>query len=219
LTFDNNSNKVVVAYKDGGNSDYSTSKVGTVSGMSISFGSASVFTSASSYGHIMEFDSTNNKVIVLYRIDTGLPGAGQPNIIFGTVSGTSINFDTAVTLNTLNLFGSYKVALTYDSSNDKSVFVYQDVGNSNFGTALTFSPSTLASNLTAENFIGISDGAYTNGQTATVQIVGAIDDAQSGLTAARSYYVQNDGTLGLTPDSPSVFAGTAVSDTQLIIKG
>ena len=41
----------------------------------------------------------------------------------------------------------------------------------------------------------------------------------SVLTAGQSYYVQTDGTLGTTPADPSVFAGTAVAATKLIVKG
>jgi uncharacterized delta-60 repeat protein len=84
--------------------------------------------------------------------------------------------------------------------------------------ASTLTPSIEASSstLTAENYIGISDGAYTNGQTATIQVTGAVDDAQSSLTPGQAYYVQDDGTLG---ESGSVFAGTAVADTKLIVKG
>ena len=37
-TFDSNSNKIVVSYRDDGNSSYGTAVVGTVSGTSISFG-------------------------------------------------------------------------------------------------------------------------------------------------------------------------------------
>ena len=79
--------------------------------------------------------------------------------------------------------------------------------------------SMVSSNLTSENFIGISDAAYTNGQTATIQIMGAVDDAQSSLTPGQSYYVQGDGTLSETADSPSVFAGTAIAATKLIVRG
>ena len=42
-TFDSSSNKVVIAYRDDGNSNYGTAIVGTVSGTSISFGTAVVF--------------------------------------------------------------------------------------------------------------------------------------------------------------------------------
>ena len=94
-----------------------------------------------------------------------------------------------------------------------------DYGNSGYGTAIVFTPFTISRNLTAENFIGVSDGAYTNGQTATIQLTGAVDDAQSGLTPGQSYYVQNDGTLSETADSPSVFAGTALASTKLIVRG
>ena len=75
-----------------------------------------------------------------------------------------------------------------------------------------------APNLTSENFIGFSDAAYTNGQTAKIQVVTAIDDAQSGLTTGSKHYVQNDGTLSTTAGSPSVLAGTAISATKIIVK-
>ena len=79
--------------------------------------------------------------------------------------------------------------------------------------------SVVNSNLTAENYIGMSSGGtYASGSPAKVKTVGNVSNSQSGLTAGQSYYVQTDGTLGLTPDNPSVFAGTAISATRLIIK-
>ena len=49
---------------------------------------------------------------------------------------------------------------------------------------------------------------------------GAIADNLSGLTAGQSYFVQNQmAHSGTTADDPSVFAGTAVSATKLIVKG
>ena len=73
--------------------------------------------------------------------------------------------------------------------------------------------------MTASNYLGISDAAYANAATATLQVVGSVDDAQSGLTAGQTYYVQKDGSLSTTADSPSVIAGTAVSATEIIVKG
>ena len=55
-------------------------------------------------------------------------------------------------------------------------------------------------------------------QSATIQLAGSVDDAQSGLTPGSKYYVQGDGTLSTTAGSPSVFAGTAVATTKLIVK-
>jgi len=74
-------------------------------------------------------------------------------------------------------------------------------------------------NLTSENYIGIAKGAAADGTSAVVQTGCSINDAQSGLTAGQDYYVQTDGTLGLTAADPSVLAGTAVSATKIIVKG
>ena len=71
--------------------------------------------------------------------------------------------------------------------------------------------------MTTTNFLGISDAAYTNGQTATIQTVGSTDDAQSGLTPGLKYYVSPAGTL--SRNSQSQYAGLALSATKLVIKG
>jgi hypothetical protein len=109
-------------------------------------------------------------------------------------------------------------SLVYNPSSESMVFFFRDGNKNPKGRSLVFL-TEIPTNLTAENYIGISNGAYSNGDAATVQIVGSVDDAQSGLTAGESYYVQSDGTLDTTADTPSVFAGTAVSATKLIVKG
>ena len=212
-TYDSSNQKVVIAYCDGGNSDYGTVVVGTVSGTSISFGSPVVFESANSIEISATYDSSNGKVVIAYR-DEGNSSYGTA--IVGTVSGTSISFGSPVLYNSGE--SSYSSAI-YDSSNNKVVIAYKDWGNSSYGTAIVFSPVTISRNLTLENYIGISDGAYSNGQTATIQLTGAVDDAQSSLTPGQSYYVQNDGTLSTSADDPSVFAGTALASTKLIVRG
>ena len=75
-----------------------------------------------------------------------------------------------------------------------------------------------ATDITTENFIGFSKAAYTNGQTATIKVVGNVS-TQSGLTPGRQYYVQNNGTLGLAAATPSIEAGKALTATSLLIKG
>ena len=74
-----------------------------------------------------------------------------------------------------------------------------------------------STNVTGENFLGISAGSYTNGQEATIQISGNSNSNQSGLTPGQNYFVQNNGTLGLAAASPKVYAGTAVSATKLVV--
>ena len=71
----------------------------------------------------------------------------------------------------------------------------------------------------ANKYIGISDADYADGATAKIQLVGSVDDAQSGLTAGKTHYVQRNGTLSTAPDNPKVVAGTAMSATSIIVKG
>ena len=88
-TFDSNANKVVISYRDSGNSGYGTAVVATVSDASISFGTPVVFESASSQYIAATFDSNTNKVVIAYR-DNGNSSYGTA--IVGTVSGTGISF-------------------------------------------------------------------------------------------------------------------------------
>ena len=67
-------------------------------------------------------------------------------------------------------------------------------------------------------FIGIAGEAIPNAATGTVTIVGGINASQSGLTAGQRYFVQKDGSLSTTADTPSLLAGTAISATKLIVK-
>jgi hypothetical protein len=66
-TYDSTNNKIVIAYRDVGNSSYGTAIVGTVSGTSISFGTAVVFESATSAYISTTYDSTNNKIVIAYQ--------------------------------------------------------------------------------------------------------------------------------------------------------
>ena len=214
--YDANAQKVVIAYRDNGNSNYGTGIVGTVSGTSISFGTPVVFESAGSSYISVVYDANAQKVVIAYQ-DQGNSNYLNPGTaIVGTISGTSISFGTAVVFES---GVSNYMSAAYDANAQKVVIAYQDGGNSNYGTSVVFSNQSLATNLTAENYIGISDAAYADAATATIQIVGSVDDAQSGLTAGQQYFVQGDGTLGLTADDPSVVAGTAVSATKIIVKG
>jgi mannose/fructose/N-acetylgalactosamine-specific phosphotransferase system component IID len=212
-TFDSNLNKVVIAYFDGGNSYFGTAIVGTVSGTSISFGTPVVFESAYTPAISTTFDSNLNKVVIAYR-DLGNSSFGTA--IVGTVSGTSISFGTPVVFESAL---TSETSTTFDSNLNKVVIAYTDGGNSSFGTAVVFKPEENPTNLGVFNFIGFSSGSYADTQTATVQLISAVNEAQSGLTTAARYFVQTDGTLSTTAGSPEVYAGLAVSPTKIIVKG
>ena len=121
-TFDSSNNKVVIAYEDEGNSEHGTAIVGTVSGTSISFGSEVVFNASNSDYIRAVFDSSNNKVVILFRDASGAAG-GYGTGIVGTVSGTSISFGTKAAFSSDN---TTKIAAAFDSSNNKVVIAWED---------------------------------------------------------------------------------------------
>jgi len=105
-------------------------------------------------------------------------------------------------------------------SNEKVVAIqYSDTGNSNYGTGVIYQNAGTHTTLTAENFIGFAENDCTDNGLATIQLGGSVNDKQTGLTAGQTYFVQTDGTIGTTADSPSVTAGTAVSSTEILVKG
>ena len=214
-TFDSNSNKVVITYRDQGNSNYGTGIVGTVSGTSISFGSAVVFNTGSTNYPTSTFDSNSNKVVISYQ-DAGNSGYGTS--VVGTVSGTSISFGSEIVVNPAS---SAYHSTTFDSNSNKIVIAYVVDGGSGYSSAVVWqnTGTYTAPNLTATNFLGISEGAFADTATATVMLRGGITTTQSGLTIGSTYYVQADGTLSTTAGSPSVVAGQALSATTLLIEG
>ena len=213
--YDPSTNRVVIAYRDANNTDRGVAVVGEVSGTSISFGSYNVvFDTNRIFTPTAVYDSANQKVVIGYN-DSGNSYYGVALIATVYPSNNNITFGSPT--NAVSLDHSY-LAAAYDSTNKRVVYGYMNGTTSDYyGGASVYAVNTLGTNLTAENFIGISNGAYTNGQTATIQIAGSVDDAQSSLTPGQQYYVQNDGTLSETADSPSVLAGTAVAATKLMI--
>jgi hypothetical protein len=130
ITFDSNSNKVVIAYNDAGNSNRGTAIVGTLSGTDISFGSAAVFETGATIRIAATFDSNSNKVVISFA-DGGNSYKGKS--VVGTISGTSISFGSVVQFEagTTNYISS-----AFDSVNNKVIIAYQDSGDSNKGKAV-----------------------------------------------------------------------------------
>ncbi len=122
--------KIVVSYQNEDNSFKATSIVGTVSGTSISFGTAAIFTAGRVNYVSSAYDTTNNKVVVSYQDQNN---AFYGTAAVGTISGTSISFGTPVVFEAAN---SVFLSTTYDTAQQKIVISYQDNGNSNYGTAV-----------------------------------------------------------------------------------
>ena len=211
-TFDSSSNKVVFAYTDGNNSDQGTAIVGTVSGTSISFGTAVTFGSGTSISDkSITYDSNSNKIIIAYADGSA---SDEGNVVVGTVSGTSISFGSEVVFES----GGVKTTATvFDTNTNKFAILYEDDDNNDYGTGIVGDVKT--TNLTAENFIGLAAEAISDGATGKITVPGGINTGQTGLTTARKHFVNNDGTgISTVASSPSVVAGTAISATKILVR-
>ena len=207
--YDSSSQKVIVAYRDIGNSSYGTANVGTISGTSISFGSPVVFESAST--DYINISAGGGKVLIAY---TDVGNSSFITVAEGVVSGTSITFESSVTLSsTVSAYNS----VTFSSTSERFVVSSRTGTTTLLGQSVVVQAS--GTNLTSENFIGFADGAAADTGPARVQVGSGINGAQSSLTIGQQYFVQTDGTLGLTAADPSVIAGTAISATEIIVKG
>ena len=175
--------------------------------------------SGTDWGYGISADGNGNVYVVG---QTSSSGAGSNDILLITVpsDGSGTGTYGSFTYAASNHSEATPSHTSSDPSHTSASGTLSNPSNGSFtDQSVSLSDSTISmasTNLTSENYIGISNGAYTNGQTATIQIAGSVDDAQSGLTPGQQYYVQVDGTLG---ESGSVFAGTAVSASKIIVKG
>lgn len=178
-------------------------KAATISGTSVTYGAEStVYSSAPSYLTKNQGGFVGGGCYFSYT------GVGSD----GYLSKLGIEGTTVVKLEPEYEFETTSFTLgcmAYDTVNNKiATFRYGNPSETDVITPV-FTTNT--------SFIGISNGAYSNGATATIQILGSVDDAQSGLMAGQSYYVGPEGNL--TSSETSVYAGKAISSTQIIIKG
>jgi hypothetical protein len=211
-TYDASQQVVLVVYRDITDSNKSKVIAGSISDTSISFGSAVAYTPNQSVPISIAHHTASGKNIISFRDGSGTNG----KFTIATASGTTLTVGGETDFESGD---TQRMDSTYDSVNKKVIIAYRDDGNSNRTTAIAINPAFTDKNLTSTNFLGFSNAAYTDGQTATIQITGSVDDAQSGLTTAKKHYVQTDGTLSTTAGSPSVEAGVAISATEIIVKG
>jgi hypothetical protein len=213
VTFDDVNNKFVAAFRDLDNSNYGSVCLGTISGTDMVWDATpTVFNSGNSEYMKMTFDSNAGKVVIFFR--DGSDGDAS-KLVVGEVSGSAISFGSLVEVGTR----AFETSLAFDSTSNVVVIAYRDLDDGNDGTSNVFQNAYTSTNLTAENFLGFAAHTYADTQSALVNSTCTVDRNQTSLTAGQTYYVQTDGSLGTTAADPSVVAGTAISSTEIIVKG
>jgi len=142
-----------------------------------------------------------------------------PRFCNGTVSGTSISFNTVARLWTDNAansrnnicpIASGKVAIIAQSNTTVGSMT------DNYASVNVLQNVVSISNMTATNLLGIAAGAITSGASGVINTWGSRNKVQTSLTVASDYYVQGDGTV--TTASSGTLIGQAITATQINIK-
>jgi hypothetical protein len=212
VVFDSSNEKINIFFSDGANSDYLEGVIGTVSGTSISFTSEQTLYNAAGVGTAMcaVYNPKSVSSIIVFR------GASAYGLVMPvTSSGTSLTAGSISTITT-NAIGVTEAV--YDPDQEKVIAALQDGDDSDKGKAVVYTAS--ASTLTSENFVGFMDGAALDGTNGEILSSCSIARNQTSLTPGQTYFVSpTDGSLSTSAGSPSVTAGTAISNTELIVKG
>ena len=216
IVYDVASGKMIAAFSrmdDFGNvQDRIRVHVLTVSGTSVSSGTQALIQGASSTNdmqlHGLCYSPALEKTIILFNDLTANVISSEE----GTISGTSITFANRETV--------LSTSWDYESHNNDTKFVLNST-NQFIGAVRQTSQldvyvyTTTSTSNNADNYIGVADAAYSDGATATIQILGSIDDAQTGLTTGSTYFVADDGSLSTTNNGRKI--GRAISATEILI--
>ena len=150
------STKIVIAWSDTPSTERGMVRIGTVSGTSISFGSAVVYDSPYMVRHSITALSETTFVIAYQYDRYAATGIFIGKAIIGSVSGTTITLGTPTTFTSTNL-GNHWMSATKISESAFSI-VYR--GTSGYGTLII--ASVIGTSITYDTPIVYNSSAITN---------------------------------------------------------
>ena len=224
LAYDSISGQMLIGWVCGSTGSYLPKVVtSTLSGTTFSFGSTRTILGLSGIAGTADepnlcFDPNSKKALYVWKDATN---SNQLSSTVITIDGTSLTQGTTVALTagaSVYISGSdIGDNLVLDPDTGIMGMIYRDSASGEVG--LKYLTERIgSSNMTVSNFVGLSQAAYTNGQTATIDVVGSTNTNQTGLATATKYFVQGTGALGTAADDPSIDAGLALSSTSLLIR-
>jgi hypothetical protein len=192
LPLDNN--KFIIVYRDDGNNNLGGSKVGTVLGDTVEFGSEVIFNSVDT-NYIDVCKISSDRFAIAYS-DYGTGNLGT--LVVGQVSGNSITYGSQQVYTDSAFFNSIDLI-----DDNKLCITYQDNNNSNYGTAIIAGVSGTSLSLGSPHIFNNDTTAYVNvNKVATNKIVISYQNVGS---SGHGYSIV--GTVSAT----SISFGTAVS--------
>jgi len=209
-SYDSVNQKVVFVYRDL-NATTLRARVGTLTGgstRSVSLGTEVTVESNPMDSQSVSCAFNGGTTTILYTLSSD----NYRRYINGTVSGTSISFNTAARLYSDNATNYRSTICTMSGSNVCIGMQPSSTAGSlvdDYGYGIIY--SGVGSN--SADFIGITAEAISDTATGAVNVYGGINEAQTGLTIGSDYYVQDDGSLSTA--TSTVKAGQAISATTI----
>ena len=211
---DPDTGKNLICYK--GDNSQGWTRTATLSGTTFTFGSEYRFcTDTISFPRIGYDSAGSKKFLITYSPYRSSQQWGES--IVATVTGTVITYAAKYEFSTDTGTHTTPPGLAYSPDSQSFVAVYRGIDFSPTGSAY-FVENIRDSNVTAGNYVGIANASYTNGQTASTALPGAVNTAVSGLTVGQKYYVVADGTLSTTADDANIFAGNSIATNKLLVR-
>tara|TARA_R100001082_G_scaffold27102_1_gene13498 strand:- start:83 stop:2041 length:1959 start_codon:yes stop_codon:yes gene_type:complete len=225
VSIDVNTGKVVIVYLKVSDTKW-YSKVGTISGTTISFGSEALVDSV--VGQNDDPHQFRPSLLYLKNLKKHIfAWVGLESETYktwtktGTVSGTDITWANKYIQwpSGDGIRGLAMVDLN-DSSNNKVGAIGFNPHDGDHGQYKTLYFSSATTNInTNTNLIGFAEDAINDTATGTVKLYGNVVGNQSSLTAGTLYYHQTNGSLSTSGNNSigNIKAGMALSSTKLLI--
>ena len=172
--------------------------VSSITGTAQSIGTADTAVSASVFAQNAAYDSNSNRIVVVYRDANPFYGKA----VVGTPSGTSISWGTPVTFQSSS---TTDIGICFDSTENKIVISYSDLGSSQYGKAIVGDVSGST----------ISFGSAATFDTGTTSSTSCVYDT-SNNKAVIAYNLSGTGVDAVvaTVSGTSISFGTPVAFTS-----
>ena len=216
---DTGKNMIVWCEGSNGTGYYTLARTATLSGTTFTFGSESNV-SRSAEGSLVRtnmcsvvYDTAAKKYAIIYAENVSSVTNGYSAYLDIASDGTISSKGWYQFRPGLDNMGDSYPIMVYDPDASKTVAITYGADKRWY-----YVEGLRVSNMTDNNYVGISQASYTDGQSAKVDVTGATNEAVSGLSPANKYYVLADGTLSTTADSGNITAGVAVAANKLLLR-
>jgi len=212
------SGKNVIVWAEASGNGYAFACTATLTGTDVAFGSHTII-SKNALGASVEskdigavYDPSAKKVLAAFHDASSGIDDGMTVII--TVTGSDVSSTNGYAFQTIDGMEYGNVSMAYDPDLERNIITTWDANNIRY-----YVEKLMSTTVNVNNFVGISQASYTNGQTAKISLTGSVNEAVSGLASANKYYVLADGSLGTDSSMTGINAGLALASDKLYIRG